>query len=72
MLFQLHIEGLKGEKDKNKGPTAWVKLIFRPSLVERLTGKKDVIIKSQLDRSVLKYDAPPPPPPVKRGGNNKK
>lgn len=54
---QIHIESTgKGQK------TPWAKMIFKPSLIERLKGKRDVVMKRKLDGSVLKYDPPPPAP----------
>jgi len=54
MNTQVFVEGKAKEKK-----TPWVKLIFMPSLFDRLKGKKDVVIKRQLDPSVLKYESPP-------------
>ena len=57
MCIQIHIEKTgKGQK------TPWARMIFKPSLLERLQGKRDVVIKRKLDGSVLKYDPPPAAP----------
>lgn len=47
-MFSLQLVFEKGDKKRKQ---AWIQMTFKPSLVQRLMGRKNVIIKHPIDIS---------------------